>query len=34
MKVTSEAERVLALLWDVVAAKGFEADTFLTIAPL
>ncbi|MDG3016776.1 acyl-CoA dehydrogenase family protein [Speluncibacter jeojiensis] len=32
MKVTTEAENVLALLADVVAAKSFEADTYLTIA--
>jgi acyl-CoA dehydrogenase len=32
MKVTTEAERVVALLADVVAAKGFEKDQYLTIA--
>jgi acyl-CoA dehydrogenase len=32
MKVTTEAETVLRLLGDVVAAKGFEADNFITIA--
>ncbi|QDY80066.1 acyl-CoA dehydrogenase [Streptomyces qinzhouensis] len=26
-KVTTEAEKVVALLWDVIAAKGFEAGT-------
>ncbi|AWW41789.1 acyl-CoA dehydrogenase [Streptomyces cadmiisoli] len=25
--VTTEAERVMSLLWDVIAAKGFEANT-------
>ncbi len=34
MKVTTEAEKVIALLADVVAAKGFEADTYLTIAKM
>ncbi len=28
MKVTTEGERVIDLLWDVVAAKGFEKDTY------
>jgi alkylation response protein AidB-like acyl-CoA dehydrogenase len=28
MKVTTEGERVVDLLWDVIAAKGFEADTY------
>jgi acyl-CoA dehydrogenase len=32
MKVTTEAERVIDLLADVAAAKGFEADSYLTIA--
>lgn len=27
MKVTTEGERVVDLLWDVIAAKGFEKDT-------
>lgn len=27
-KVTSEGERVIAALWDVIAAKGVEKDTF------
>ena len=28
MKMTTEAERVIELLWDVIAAKGFERDTY------
>lgn len=28
MKVTSEGERVIDLLWDVIAARGFEEDTY------
>ncbi|MFI9006675.1 acyl-CoA dehydrogenase [Actinosynnema sp. NPDC053489] len=32
MKVTSEGERVIDLLWDVIAAKGFEKDTYFTMA--
>jgi acyl-CoA dehydrogenase len=28
MKVTTEGETVIDLLWDVIAAKGFEADTY------
>ena len=28
MKVTSEGEQVIDLLWDVIAAKGFEKDTY------
>jgi alkylation response protein AidB-like acyl-CoA dehydrogenase len=32
MKVTTEAEKVVALLADVVAAKGFEKDQYLTAA--
>lgn len=32
MKVTTEAERVLDLLADVAAAKGFEAESYPTIA--
>ncbi|ORW46868.1 acyl-CoA dehydrogenase [Mycobacterium paraense] len=27
-KITSEGERVIAALWDVIAAKGVEKDTF------
>ena len=32
MKVTCEGERVVNLLWDVIAAKGFEKDTFFSMA--
>jgi acyl-CoA dehydrogenase len=32
MKVTSEGETVINLLWDVIAAKGFEKDTFFEMA--
>jgi len=32
MKVTMEGEKVIAGLWDVIAAKGFEAETFFEIA--
>ncbi|HSV39833.1 MAG TPA: acyl-CoA dehydrogenase [Nocardioidaceae bacterium] len=32
MKVTSEGERVMIQLGDIVAAKGFEKDNFITIA--
>ncbi|GAA4475447.1 acyl-CoA dehydrogenase [Rhodococcus olei] len=32
MKVTTEAQRVITLLSDIVAAKGFEADSFLPVA--
>ncbi len=32
MKVTTEGENVINLLWDVIAAKGFEKDTFFEIA--
>ncbi|NUP46728.1 MAG: acyl-CoA dehydrogenase [Catenulispora sp.] len=28
MKVTSEGEQVIDLLWDVIAARGFEKDTY------
>ncbi len=28
MKVTSEGERVIDLLWEVIAARGFEKDTY------
>jgi acyl-CoA dehydrogenase len=34
MKVTTEAQRVIALLADVVAAKGFEKDSMLTVNKL
>ncbi|MFE7749637.1 acyl-CoA dehydrogenase family protein [Streptomyces sp. NPDC057428] len=32
MKVTTEGERVIDLMWDVVAAKGFEKDTYFAQA--
>lgn len=32
MKVTSEGERVIDLLWDVIAARGFEKDTYFEMA--
>ncbi len=32
MKVTTEGERVIDELWDVMAAKGFERDTFFEMA--
>jgi acyl-CoA dehydrogenase len=32
MQVTSEGERVIDLLWDVVAAKGFEKDMYFEMA--
>ncbi|ACU35001.1 acyl-CoA dehydrogenase domain protein [Actinosynnema mirum DSM 43827] len=32
MKVTTEGERVVDLLWDVIAAKGFEKDTYFSMA--
>ncbi|MFI0432145.1 MAG: acyl-CoA dehydrogenase [Candidatus Nanopelagicales bacterium] len=28
MKVTGEGEKVIDLLWDVIAARGFEGDTY------
>ena len=28
MKVTGEGEKVIDLLWDVIAARGFENDTY------
>ena len=31
MKVTLQAEEVINLLWDVIAAKGFEKDTFFSL---
>jgi hypothetical protein len=33
MKVTTEGERVVELLSDVIAAKGFEKDTYFEVAP-
>jgi len=32
MKVTSQGEDVITLLWDVIAAKGFEKDTYFEMA--
>jgi len=32
MKVTLQAEEVINLLWEVIAAKGFEKDTFFSLA--
>jgi acyl-CoA dehydrogenase len=32
MKVTTQGEEVINLLWDVIAAKGFEKDTFFSMA--
>jgi acyl-CoA dehydrogenase len=32
MKVTVEGEKVIDALWDVIAAKGFEAEPFFEIA--
>jgi len=32
MKVTTQGEKVIDLLWDVIAAKGFEKDTFFDMA--
>jgi len=32
MKVTTQGEKVIDLLWDVIAAKGFEKDTFFEMA--
>ena len=32
MKVTTQGEDVVNLLWDVIAAKGFEKDTFFEMA--
>lgn len=32
MKVTLQSEEVLDLLWDVIAARGFEKDTYFHIA--
>jgi acyl-CoA dehydrogenase len=31
MKVTLQAEEVINLLWDVIAAKGFEKDTYFSM---
>jgi acyl-CoA dehydrogenase len=32
MKVTTQGEDVISLLWDVIAAKGFEKDTYFESA--
>jgi acyl-CoA dehydrogenase len=32
MKVTTEGESVINLLWDVIAARGFEKDTYFEMA--
>jgi acyl-CoA dehydrogenase len=32
MKVTTQGEQVIDLLWDVIAAKGFEKDTYFETA--
>ena len=32
MKVTSEGEKVIDLLWNIIAAKGFEGDTYFSMA--
>ncbi|MGK5093154.1 acyl-CoA dehydrogenase family protein [Deltaproteobacteria bacterium TL4] len=32
MKVTTQGEEVINLLWDVIAAKGFEADMYFEMA--
>ena len=32
MKVTCEGETVINLIWDVIAAKGFEKDTYFEMA--
>lgn len=32
MKVTTQGEDVINLLWDVIAARGFEKDTFFDMA--
>lgn len=32
MKVTTQGEEVINLLWDAIAAKGFEKDTYFEIA--
>jgi alkylation response protein AidB-like acyl-CoA dehydrogenase len=34
MKVTTEGERVIDGLWDVIAAKGFEKDTYFEAAAM
>ncbi len=32
MKVTTQGEEVINLLWDIIAAKGFEKDTYFHMA--
>lgn len=32
MKVTTQGEEVINLLWDIIAAKGFEMDTYFEMA--
>ncbi|MCX5866325.1 MAG: acyl-CoA dehydrogenase [Proteobacteria bacterium] len=32
MKVTTQGEEVITLLWDVIAARGFEKDTYFEMA--
>lgn len=32
MKVTTQGEEVINLLWDIIAAKGFEMDTYFDMA--
>ncbi|TWI75304.1 acyl-CoA dehydrogenase [Desulfobotulus alkaliphilus] len=32
MKVTTQGEEVINMLWDIIAAKGFEAEPFFEIA--
>lgn len=34
MKVTTEGEKVVGMLGDIVAAKGFENDSFVTVAKM
>jgi hypothetical protein len=34
MKVTTEGEKVIDLMWDVIAAKGFEKDTYFEKAAM
>jgi acyl-CoA dehydrogenase len=34
MKVTTQGEEVIDLLWDVIAAKGFEKDTYFESAAM
>lgn len=31
MKVTLQAEQVISILWDIIAARGFERDTYFAI---